>query len=291
MVDVGFSLQPDSRFYELLADVCEESADYLEVTPETLWFGSAKGERRLNAFARQFLELRGRTGKPFVAHGVGLSLGTLAAEDEPRFARCLDHAAELHERFQFAWYTDHLAASVVGGEDLILPLAIPFSAECAEHVRGRLERLQDIVPDVGVENTVTYFNVDRPEAEPQFLRRVLAGERLWQVLDLHNVYTMSLNFGFDPKEYVRQLDLSRVIEIHISGGSASDPKWLPEGRTQRLDSHDSAVPDAVWTLLSETLSGCSNLRGVTLERMEGSVGPGDVATIASELRRLKELCA
>jgi hypothetical protein len=32
---------------------------------------------------------------------------------------------------------------------------------------------------------------------------------------------------------------------------------------------------------------CPNLRGVTLERMEGTVGDGDVTLLAAEMQRLR----
>jgi phosphoglycolate phosphatase-like HAD superfamily hydrolase len=81
--------------------------------------------------------------------------------------------------------------------------------------------------------------------EPDFLSAALARPRTHLVLDLHNLHTVALNYGADPDEYLARLDLSKVIEIHVSGGSWSDPAWLPGGRSLRLDSHDGSTPDAV----------------------------------------------
>ena len=107
------------------------------------------------------------------------------------------------------------------------------------------------------------------------------------LLDLHNLFTMGVNYGVDPLEYLNRLPLERVIEIHVSGGRDSEPAWLPSGETMRLDSHDDAVPDEVWALLDTALPCCTNLRGVTLERMEGTVGPADVDLLAEELQRVR----
>ncbi|HEX9105235.1 MAG TPA: DUF692 family protein, partial [Polyangia bacterium] len=101
--------------------------------------------------------------------------------------------------------------------------------------------------------------------------------------------TMATNFGFDPAEYLRRLDLSKVIEIHVSGGSESDPRWLPSGRVLRLDAHDGAVPELVWRMLEAVAPRCPNLRGVTLERMEGTVEDADVPLLAAELARLRAI--
>ncbi len=290
MSAVGFTLQPELRYLELLDEVIRELPDYYEVTPETLWFGRSDGTVRPNAFCERFLELGRETQRPFVAHGVGLSIGTLDSRDEERFATALERIREQHERFEFQWYTDHLGASVLGQQNLIMPMAVPFTPDVAQHVRARLLRLREVVGLAGVENTVTYFNLSPALREPNFLRSALDEEGLVLLLDLHNLYTMAQNFGFSEAEYIEQLPLERVIEIHVSGGSMSDPAWLPEGRQLRLDSHDGRVPEPVWQLLEDVLPRCENLRGVTLERMEGTVNEADVAVIRAELLRLKELC-
>jgi uncharacterized protein (UPF0276 family) len=156
-------------------------------------------------------------------------------------------------------------------------------------VRRSLRALQAVVPDVGVENTVLYFTLGSPLDEPAFLRRVLRAPRTHLLLDLHNVFTMAQNFGFEPRAYLDQLDLAKVIEIHLSGGSPSDPAWLPTGRVLRLDAHDTAVPEPVWALFEQVAPRCPNLRGVTLERMEGTVEEPDVPVIRDELRRARSV--
>ena len=117
-----------------------------------------------------------------------------------------------------------------------------------------------------------------PLAEPAFIQQAL-GKEGWLVLDLHNVHTMAVNLGFEPEAYLARLDLDRVLELHISGGTYSEPGWLPSRRSLRLDSHDSTTPEPVWSLLESVWPRCKNLRGVTLERMEGTVGEADVVLI------------
>jgi uncharacterized protein (UPF0276 family) len=288
-VPVGFTLQPDERFLAETTQLALAGADYFEVAPETLWRFDDDGRMAPNGFFDVFLELGRRHGKRFVAHGVGWSPGS-AVDRDGRRARWLDAIARTHDAFCFDWYSDHLGATVWDGQELVLPLAVPMDAEAAQRSRAHLQQLQSVVPDVGLENTVAYFLFGDPLDEPAFLRDVLAGERLHLVLDLHNVYTMALNMGFDAADYIDRLPLERVVEMHVSGGSASDPAWMPDGSVLRLDSHDSAVPEAVFDLLVATLPRCPNLRGVTLERMEGTVGDGDADVLERELARLRELC-
>jgi uncharacterized protein (UPF0276 family) len=287
MIPVGFALQPDPEFLERCERVIGR-ADYWEVAPETLWRRRGDGRLEANGFHRHFAQLA-RRDRFFVAHGVGLSLGTVAAADARRRRAWLERVRADHATFGFRWYTDHLGASSVDGLAMTLPLPLPMTAEAARVVRRRLASMQRVVGDVGVENNVAYFVLGDPLDESRFLMDCVRARGCHLLLDLHNVYTMAHNFDFDPAEYLRRLDLAKVIEIHVSGGGESPPAWLPSGRVMRLDSHDGAVPELVWRMLEAVAPRCPNLRGVTLERMEGTVADGDELLLAGELERLRAI--
>ncbi len=286
---LGFTIQPDVVFLDVLHDLIRELPDFLEVAPETLWTTSASGALISNGFHRMFRELIAPE-RFFVAHGVGFSLGTSEGPEAPRTASWLAKIKEDHQRFDFAWYTDHLGASSLGGLSMTLPVPIPMTAQSAAQVRARLALLASVVPRVGLENSVSYFLLGEPLREPDFLNGIVDAQAGFHLLlDLHNVYTMALNFDFDPQAYLRRLDLSKVIELHISGGHMSPAEWLPSGRSLRLDSHEDAVPEPVWELLEQVLPRCPNLRGLTLERMENTVTAQDAPLLKEELRRARGL--
>jgi len=288
-VRVGLTLQPEAEYLERLDVLLREEADYVEVAPETLWRRGRDGEFEPNRYHDLFRTFRDETGKPFVAHGVGLSIGTADPNDAARLATWLDRIRVDHEVFAYEWYTDHLGATTLDGRVVALPVPIPMTDEAATVVRERLAALQTVVPDVGFENAVFYFLFGRPLDEPAFFSRILTQPRMHLLLDLHNVFTMAENFDFDADAYLDGVDCSRVIEIHMAGGDESDARWLPSGRTMRLDSHCSEVPEPVWELLARVLPRCPNLRGVTLERMEGTVtSDDDVAGISRELNRIRD---
>ena len=263
-----------------------EDCDYYEVAPETLWRPDSGGHVHPNGFHASFARLREATGRPFVAHGVGYSVGSVNP-DPARRERWLARIAADHRVFDFLWYTDHFGVSRPARLELTLPLPLPMTPAAAAVVRRNLAALQAVVPDVGVENSVFYFHLGSPLDEPAFLADALSAPRTHLLLDLHNVYTTAANAGFDPWEYVRRLPLHKVIEIHLSGGSDSDAAWLPDRSTLRLDAHDAAVPDDVWRLFERVLPLVPNLRGVTLERMEGTVEQSDVPALREELGRIR----
>lgn len=292
MIPVGFTLQPDEKYLELLDGLIREEPDYYEVAPETLWrprqLAATDWDLVPNGFHARFADLRAATRKPFVAHGVGFSVGS-ARPNPPRRARWLARMREDHAIFNYRWYTDHLGASEIAGRELVLPLPLPMTEEAADAVRTSLAAMQSVVPDVGVENSVFYYHLGRPLDEPRFLASILREPRTHLLLDLHNVFTTAKNAGFEPWEYVERLPLERVIEIHVSGGCDSESGWLPSKRKMRLDSHDEAVPEEVWELLERVLPLVPNLRGLTLERMEGTVGEDDVPLLREELRRARRI--
>ena len=287
MVAVGFVLQPDLGFLDACGDLLRHAVDYYEVTPETTWRTDGAGRLEENGFHRLFLALGEETGKPFVAHGVGLSLGGSGRGDGPRKRRWLRRIAADQRRFRYRWYTDHLGATVRDGENLALPLPLAMTAAEAARVRRRLAALARIVPRVGVENTAQYYLEGAPLDEPRFLNAIVRRPRTHLLLDLFNLHVMSVNMGFDAEAYLDRLDLGRVLEIHLAGGMESDPGWLPSGRTLLLDGHDAAVPEAVWRLYERVLPRCRALRGVTLERMEGTVGEADLPLLREELARAR----
>jgi uncharacterized protein (UPF0276 family) len=284
---LGFTLQPEERYLALTAELLEH-VDYVELAPETLWRTDEGGALVPNGFHEQIAALRETSGLSFVAHGVAFSMGS-ARPDPLRRARWLERIAADHAQFEFRWYTDHLGATELAGRNLTLPLPVPLVPAAARALRASLSALQGVVADVGLENSVFYYHVGDPLAEPAFLRGVLSNPRTHLLLDLHNVWTNALNLGFEPWDYVSRLPLEKVIELHVSGGAESDPGWLPSGAVLRLDSHDAAVPEEVWALAERVMPLCPNLRGVTLERMEGTVQPDDVPSLRAELRRARAL--
>ncbi len=285
----GITLQPEPKYLELLEPIFHDEAEYFEITPETLWRKDHKGEFVPNAYHEHFSKLIRQSGKPVVAHGVGLSLGSADPSDAERCRIHLQRIAETHREFDFAWYSDHYGVTNLAGLAITLPVAVPMTEAMANLIRMRLAQLQQIVPDVGFENSVLYFLLGDWLDEPAFFSKILQQPHSHLLLDLHNAYTMAVNLNADLDEYVERLDLSRVIEIHLSGGTPSDPAWLPSGKILRLDSHDAAIPEPVWELYERVVPRCTNLRGVTVERMEGTVEEDDVQVIRGELRRAKEV--
>jgi uncharacterized protein (UPF0276 family) len=114
-----------------------------------------------------------------------------------------------------------------------------------------------------LENNVNYFAIPNQEmTEAEFLNRLTLRTGCYFLLDLHNVYTNAVNLKFDARDFLTALDLSRVLEIHVAGGSSM--------MGFHVDSHTGPVLDEVWQLLSFVAPRAPALRGVTFEFHESS---------------------
>jgi uncharacterized protein (UPF0276 family) len=285
----GFALYPDPEFLSLTRPIIEDEAELYEVSPETLWTPSEDGELPLGPHGEVVLEIVRRSRKPCAGHGLGFSLGTpLDTPQERARAERWMRAIERDARaFGFLWYTEHLGFVSADGLHGILPLPIPHSDDAIEAVRARMDLLRRAVSVVGFENAAWYFSLDKPSSEPEFFAALAARAECYLLLDLHNAYTQCVNFDLDYGDYLGRMPLDRVIEIHISGGSMAEPSW-GLGRPFRIDTHDAPVPEEVWAALERLAPRLPNLRAVVLERLDGTIAPGQVAALEDEFRRMRD---
>src|SRR5262249_22582643 len=109
-----------------------------------------------------------------------------------------------------------------------------------------------------LENNVYYAEIPNQEmTEPEFLNRLCGSYDCGLLLDLHNVHTNALNHRFDPFQFLKELDLNTVREIHIAGGNEIAGVYT--------DSHAGPCPDTVWELLAFVCDRAPNVLGITFE--------------------------
>jgi uncharacterized protein (UPF0276 family) len=81
--------------------------------------------------------------------------------------------------------------------------------------------------------------------EGEFLRAALEESDAGLLLDLNNVYVNAINHGRSPREVLWELPVERTGQIHLAG-------HIREGDIL-LDTHGTAVCDAVWQLYREVI--------------------------------------
>jgi len=186
------------------------------------------------------------------------------------------------------WVADHCFY----GDDSWLDIwSSPLQFSHAE-VRRCAERARHLQALYGMplahENAAYYLACPGAEMrEAEFMARLVEQAGTFLHLDLHNVYTNSINLaGFDMRDYLDTIPLDRVVAIHLAGGS-----WF--GGLYH-DWHDSRVPEPVWELYEEVLARAQPC-AVILEYQGQAHHPdtrvlgtdGDVEMIRADLARAK----
>jgi uncharacterized protein len=102
------------------------------------------------------------------------------------------------------------------------------------------------------------------------------------LLDLHNLYANSVNFGFDPYDFIARIPQEKICAVHLAGG-----RWIKAkntGERRLLDDHLHDVPAAVYDLLEYVGAKRSLPLTVILER-DGRYPPIEV--LLNQLERAR----
>jgi uncharacterized protein len=240
----------------------QETFDYVEVIPEMFWNdrGPDTDPRfvELNDWVKMLDWVTDRC--PVIAHNIGLSLGSADYFDQSY----AEHIAGWQRRFGFPWHSDHLSfvrITAAEGHDHNAGLAVPvpYDYDVLEMIAARIDAVQDTVPvPFLIENNVYFIDVpDQDMSEPEFLNELTRRTGCGLLLDIHNVYANARNHAFDAATFIEQLDETRIVEIHIAGGS--------ELAGMYTDSHAGPCPEPVWELLADVVPRAPNLAGITFE--------------------------
>lgn len=265
-----------------------DALDYMAVVPDRFWADEGPGTGpRFEELERQVEVLDWVAArKPVVGHSVGLSIGSAGVFDEGHVRQI----AAWQARYGFPWHSDHLSFNRLPGHDAHtepagLAIPVPYDRDVLEMVAERVLRVREAVPvPFLLENNVYYVNLPEQEmSEPEFLNGLAERGGCGLLLDVHNVYVNSVNHGFDARAFIRALDLSRVVEVHIAGGS--------EMAGMYTDSHAGAVAGPVWELLDEVVARAPNLCGITFEFEDGYLPSLGADGVLRELERARRAWA
>jgi uncharacterized protein (UPF0276 family) len=220
------------HFAQFMAE--RSPVDWVEAVTENFM---ARGGRPISVLEK----VRGEV--PVVLHGVSLAIGSV----DPIPERYLTELAAIVRRIEPALVSDHLCWGTHRGQYVHDLLPLPYTEEALAHVVSRVEQVQELLGrQLLLENPSSYVGFkDSTMTEWEFLSELARRSGCGILLDVNNVYVSARNFGFDPRKYLRGIPIDRVGYFHLAGHSDKG-KYL-------LDSHDHAVPAAVWDLYREAV--------------------------------------
>lgn len=208
------------------------------------WFEGIS-ENFINSRGRPFeVLMKVREHFDISLHGVSLNL----ASHEDINWDYLKALRELYHIVRPALVSDHLCWTGVASSNLHNLLPFPYTKENLLLLVDKVCRIQDFLGrPLAFENLSAYFDLKESEmSEAEFLRELSFKTDCKILLDLNNIYVNSKNFDFNPYEYIDQIPMERVSEIHLAGHSDMG-KFL-------FDTHSGPVCENVWQLYEFTIS-------------------------------------
>jgi len=214
-----------------------------------------------------------------IIHSVGRPIGgTIAPEP-----------AELHllkttvDYFQPPWASDHLSfnhtADFATGF-FLPPRQTMAGVDAAAEAICRLRAVLNL--PIAVETGVSYL---RPRADElpdgEFVARVIEKADCGLLLDLHNVYCNSVNGRQPIDEFLSQLPLERVWEVHVAGGFEMDGFYL--------DAHSGGIPEPLHQIVEQAIPRLPNLKAVVFEIFPSFIPLVGFDLVTEQLKWLHEV--
>ena len=97
-----------------------------------------------------------------------------------------------------------------------------------------------------MENPSSYLDFNITEmTEWEFLQKLVDKTDCGLLIDVNNVYVSAQNNGFDANEYLKNIPLNHVKEIHLAG--------YEDRGSYLYDTHGYRIHDEVWSLYKTAL--------------------------------------
>ncbi len=209
-----------------------ESLPFFEISPENYMRRGGYIPEALTFVANHL---------PIISHGLALSLGSL----DPFVDEHIDELRGLLHELEAPWHSDHLSFSGTGGRLLHDLLPLPLTEAAAIHTAARVREASDrLAIDMVVENISYYLQLGQAQMhEADFVNMVLDEADCGLLLDVNNLFVNSRNHRFDPYQWLKRIDLSRVVELHVAGHEHRPDEGLI------VDTHGAEVIDPVCALM------------------------------------------
>lgn len=252
--------------------------DVLEIEPQTLWLADDPFDGPFFEFTPAFDMLAELPQKKLV-HSVGMPIG---GTRRPHPAQ-LSLLRRVAERLDSPWVSEHL--SIAGtphkAAGFLLP---PLQTDEGVQIAARNIRAfaEGVGRPVAIETGVAYFarkDFEMPDGD--FVARICEETGCGILLDLHNLYCNERNGRIRMQDFLAQIPLDRVWEIHLAGGQEMDGYWL--------DSHSGKMPVDLAAFSREVVQSLPNLGALNFEIYDTfleRMAPEELDDTVAELREI-----
>ena len=225
-----------------------QKIDFLEIIAEHYLDCTSEKLEELDLLAAHF---------PIIPHGINLSLGSAKGLD----IDYLEKMAKLIKRINPPYWSEHLCFTRSHHIDIGHLSPLPFTQEAINIVCQNINIMRQYIdiPFV-VENIAYIVKIPGSEmTEVQFINEIIHQADCGLLLDVTNLYINSINHQYNSEDFINQLALERVVQLHFVGGHWDDDILI--------DSHSQPTHPEVWEIMDLVLAK-TNVLAVVLERDE-----------------------
>ena len=189
---------------------------------------------------------------------------------------------ELFSRFSLDWHSEHLACTVVAGENVGTMLPLPRTEEALNLICERVQAIQKRYGVPFLLEHVIRLLPDMPgEFTPAgFLNAITSQTGCGLILDAYNLECDAYNQGLNITAFLDELDLAPVRELHLAGGVQHKGFYL--------DIHSGVTRDTTLAIGLDIIRRSPNLRVVTYELLKEAIVLLGHDGICNELVRIRQ---
>jgi uncharacterized protein len=255
--------------------------DLFEIEPETIWIpnSSTDGYR----IEKESLEKIISLNRPKLLHGIGFPVGGTRPPLQQRY----DPFIKMISLLNPPWVSEHLSFNLAEDEsgDFNTGFMLPprqTNAGVDAAIRSISSMKSKISVPLAIETGENYLKYRSDELmDGEFIAKIVRGADCGILLDLHNLWTNEVNGRQPILEFLNQIPLDRVWEIHIAGGTEYEGYWV--------DSHSGKIPKVLIELTSRIIPYLHNLKAMIFEMFPSYILEDGIKTIESQLEILKKI--
>jgi len=263
---LGYGLGLRAKHYETILETKPTEVDWFEAVTEDYLVPGGVPLYYLEAVRKLY---------PVVLHGVSMSIGSC----DPLDWNYLKQLKQLIERIDPAWVSDHLCWTGINGTNLHDLMPLPYTEEALHHVAQRISQVQDYLGrQILIENPSSYVDFTHSEmTEWGFLTRLVKESGCLVLLDVNNIYVSAFNHSFDAQEYLNNIPVDCVQQIHMAGHLNK--------KDVIIDTHDDEIIKEVYDLYADAVRRFGRV-STMIERDDNIP---DLDVLLKELDQLKQI--
>jgi len=158
-----------------------------------------------------------------------------------------------------AWFSDHIAMTSVDDIEIRALMPASFDDEAIAAIVQKINQIKSVINKPFLLENITYY-YSMPSShlkESYFINEIVRLSDCGLLLDINNLYVNAVNHQYDPYEFLNEIPLDHVVEVHLAGC-----EYMYD---MLIDSHASTIKKEV-LMLFEYLCQKIKINGVIIER-------------------------